>query len=87
MTTDEAIFGMECWRDGYQTAVDSMRVWANEFADEQAKVAILTCAAMIEASKPEADPITEEEASKLEADQITEEEAARGENSPHHSSS
>ncbi len=58
MTPNEAIIGMECWRDGYQAAIDSMRVWANEFGTTQARIAILTCADMVEAAKP--DQVAEE---------------------------
>lgn len=42
----------ETWLCGYQSAVESMRDWANEFGDEQTKRAVLDCADMVEAAKP-----------------------------------
>lgn len=42
----------EAWLDGYQRAIDAMRSWAEEFAHDDTKAAVLTAAAMIEAAKP-----------------------------------
>ena len=42
----------QTWLDGYQRAVDAMRNWAEEFADDQCKAAIRECANMVEAAKP-----------------------------------
>jgi hypothetical protein len=42
----------QTWLSGYQRAVDAMREWAEDFADDQYKAAILECATMVEFAKP-----------------------------------
>ena len=38
----------EAWCDGYHRAVRAMRAWAEQFANEDTKTAVLTAADMIE---------------------------------------
>jgi hypothetical protein len=44
--------GRELWLDGYQTAVDAMRDWANKFGPPETRQALLDAADVLELAKP-----------------------------------
>lgn len=48
----EGDIAREAWRDGFQTALDAMREWAEKSGDEHTREAIKVAANMIEATKP-----------------------------------
>ena len=42
----------EAWCDGYQEAINALRRWAVQFANDQTKSTIIEAAGMIELAKP-----------------------------------